>query len=91
MGHFNSKLAREVGRLTGWRDKIFARRYQAILVSEEEEAQFGRLLYLLSRGAKENLVADPREWPGVHCVDALLTGEPMEGTWFDRTEEYAAC
>ncbi|MEP7009363.1 MAG: hypothetical protein ABJC13_03490 [Acidobacteriota bacterium] len=90
MGYFNSKLAREVGRLTGWRDKIFARRYQAILVSEEEEAQVGRLLYLLSHGAKENLVADLREWPGVHCVDALLTGESLEGTWFDRTEEYTA-
>ena len=26
MGHFTSKLAREVGRLTGWREKIFGRR-----------------------------------------------------------------
>ena len=35
-------------------------------------------------------MAHPREWPGVHCIDALATGQPMEGTWFDRTEEYAA-
>jgi len=27
MGHFNSKMAREVGRLTGWREKIWSRRY----------------------------------------------------------------
>src|ERR1700712_4924120 len=33
MGHFTSKLAREVGRLTGWKEKIFGRRYQAIVVS----------------------------------------------------------
>ena len=31
----------------------------------------------------------PQDWPGVHCVNALLTGQPMEGTWFDRTKEYA--
>ncbi len=30
------------------------------------------------------------EWPGVHCVTALLTGEPIEGTWFDRTKEWEA-
>ncbi len=54
MGYFNSKLAREVARSTGWRDKVFSRRYQAILVSDEEEAQVGRLVYILSHGCKEN-------------------------------------
>jgi REP element-mobilizing transposase RayT len=90
MGYLCSKLAREVGRLTGWREKVFSRRYQAILVSDEEAAQVERLVYLLSHGAKENLVARPQDWPGVHCIHALLTGQPMEGTWFDRTREYAA-
>jgi hypothetical protein len=33
MGYVCSKLAREVGRLTGRREKIFSRRYQAILSS----------------------------------------------------------
>ncbi len=90
MGYFNSKLAREVARSTGWRDKVFSRRYQAILVSDEEEAQIGRLVYVLSHGCKENLVARPQDWPGVHSVTALLTGEPIEGTWFDRTREWEA-
>ena len=90
MGFVCSKLAREVGRLTGWREKIFPRRYDAILVSEEEAAQVERLVYILSHGVKENLVERPQDWPGVHCVEALLTGQPMEGTWFDRTKEYAA-
>ena len=80
MGYFNSKLAREVARSTGWRDKVFSRRYQAILVSEEEEAQVGRLVYILSHGCKENLVARPQDWPGVHSVIALLTGQPIEGS-----------
>ena len=39
MGYFLSKLAREVGRLTGWKEKIFGRRYQAIVVSDEVSAR----------------------------------------------------
>jgi putative transposase len=90
MGYFLSKLAREVGRLTGWREKIFGRRYQAIVVSGEEAAQIERLRYCLAHGAKEDLVDRPREWPGVHTVRALLEGEVLEGLWFDRTKEYLA-
>ena len=90
MGYVCSKLAREVGRLTGWREKIFSRRYQAILISEEETAQVERLSYLLAHGTKENLVARPQDWPGVHCVQALLSGQPLEGVWHDRTKEYVA-
>ncbi len=63
---------------------------RTIHVSDEEEAQVGRLVYILSHGCKENLVARPEDWPGVHCVIALLTGEPIEGTWFDRTKEWEA-
>ena len=33
MHYFLSKLAREVGRLTGWKEKIFGRRYQARPIS----------------------------------------------------------
>ena len=42
MGYFNGNLAREMGHLTGWTDRIWARRYQAILVSAEEAAQIDR-------------------------------------------------
>jgi putative transposase len=90
MGYFLSKLAREVGRLTGWKEKIFGRRYQAIVVSDEEAAQIERLRYGLAHGVKEDLVERPRDWPGVHCVRALLEGEALEGLWFDRTQEYLA-
>jgi hypothetical protein len=90
VGYLNSKVAREVSRLTGWSGKIWERRYQAILVSEEELAQIERFRYLLSHGCKENLVARLRDWPGVHCVRALLDGEPLSGHWFDRTSEYEA-
>lgn len=88
MGYFNSNLAREVARHTNWTDKIWARRYQAIPISQEETAQVARLAYLLAHGTKEGLVGTPQEWPGVHCVRPLLAGEAVaEGVWFDRTRE----
>ena len=39
MRHVNSNLARKIGRLVGWREKIWSRRYQAIVISNEEAAQ----------------------------------------------------
>jgi hypothetical protein len=90
MNYFLSKIAREIGRLTGWREKIFGRRYQAILISDEPEAQIARLRYVLSHGCKDGLVERLNDWPGVHCVEALTTGKTLEGWWFDRTREYLA-
>jgi len=90
VGYFESKLAKEIGRLTGWRVKIWARRYDDTPVSNEEAAQVGRLEYILSHGVKEGLVPRPSEWPGAHSVDALVDGTPLEGVWHDRTAEYAA-
>lgn len=85
-----SKLAREVARLHEWPDKVWSRRYQAIVVSEEEAAQASRLKYLLSHGVKEGLVEKAMEWPGVHCVRAILEDKPLQGLWYDRTQEFAA-
>jgi len=87
VGYLNSNLAREVGRLHAWKEKVWGRRYQAILVSDEEEAQIERLLYLARQGCKEGLVADPLEWPGATSWQAMLDGRVLEGTWFDRTAE----
>ena len=85
-GHSN--LAKEIGRRTGWKEKVWGRRYQAIVISDEEEVQVERLRYVLSHGVKEGLVARVEEWPGVHCAIPLMTGAPVEGTWFDRTREH---
>ncbi|HXO19096.1 MAG TPA: hypothetical protein VOA87_04130 [Thermoanaerobaculia bacterium] len=90
MCHFNSNLAREAGRLYGWREKFWGRRFQAIPISEEEAAQLDRLRYVLAHGCKEGLVEHLRDWPGVSAVPALLEEERLQGIWFDRTQEYAA-
>ena len=85
MTYFNGNLAREVGILTGWRSKVWAGRYHAILISDEEAAKVDRMTYILANGAKENLVSRVEDWPGAHSAHALLTGEPVEGIWHDRT------
>jgi putative transposase len=90
MRYVNSNLARKVGRLVGWHDKIWSRRYQAIVISSEEAAQVEKLRYVVSHGVKEDLVERVDQWPGVHCAKSLLTGEPATGYWFDQTQEYAA-
>jgi REP element-mobilizing transposase RayT len=90
MDYVAGNIAREIGRVHRWREKFWARRYRAILVSHEPEAQVGRLAYLLANGIKEGLVERPHDWPGVHCARALCHGTDLNGTWFDRTAQYEA-
>jgi hypothetical protein len=90
MQYVNGKLGKEVGRLVGWRHGIWSRRYTAVVVSDEEAAQVGRLRYLLAHGVKENLVERAIDWPGVHSVRAILEGKSLKGYWFNRKQEYAA-
>jgi REP element-mobilizing transposase RayT len=90
MNCFLSKLAREVGRLYNWKEKVFPRRYQSIPVTGEDRAQIDRLKYLLAHSVKEGLVERLEEWPGAHCVHSLLTGEPLEGIWHERKQETRA-
>ncbi|HBL29143.1 MAG TPA: hypothetical protein DD490_20115 [Acidobacteria bacterium] len=90
MCFFNANLAKEVARRIGWKEKVWGRRYQSIVISDEEEMQVARLRYCLAHGVKEGLVARVEEWPGVHCAVPLLTGAPVVGTWYDRSLEYNA-
>jgi hypothetical protein len=85
MAMVNANIAREVGKLVGWREKFWSRRFQAILISDEPAAQLGRLRYLLAQGVKEGLVEHPCAWPGVTAAPHLLEGRPLVGTWIDRT------
>ncbi len=66
MGYFNGNLGKEIIRhVDGWSNPAWSRRYQAIWIPPNEYEQIGRLHYLLSNGAKDGLVASPRQWPGV--------------------------
>ena len=90
MRDLQSKLAREVNRLTSWTGPVFEHRYDMAPVTDEEPAQVERLKHVLAHGVKENLVERVCQWPGVHSAEALMHGTPLEGHWFDRTREHTA-
>ncbi len=90
MRHVNGNISGEIGRLHDWPGKKLKRRYRAIQVSNEEEAQVARLRYLLAAGVKEQLVEKAIEWPGVHSARALTRDHLLRGWWFDRSREFAA-
>ncbi len=72
MAHFACNLSKEVGRLRGWRGTLWERRYDAIVVSDEPQAQWARLKYSLSHGVKEELVESATDWPGIHAARHLF-------------------
>ncbi len=90
MEFVNGNLAREAGRLIGWRGRFWADRYHATPISPEPEALVERLRYVLSHSVKENLVARISDWAGLHCAQALIDGKPMTGVWYERSVEYEA-
>ena len=90
MEFLNTNLSKEVGRLRGWKGKLWHDRYHLVPVSDEEKAQVQRLHYLLGAGVKEFLVDNVAQWPGVHSAAALIEGNDLVGHWYNRTKEYAA-
>ena len=86
----NANISKEIGKLHDWPGSMFERRYASIPVADQAEDQIKRLRYIMEQGTKENLVLAPGDWPGVHAVDALCEGKPLEGVWIDRTKMYAA-
>ncbi len=91
MHHVGCNLSKEIGgRIREWRGSFWERRYDAIVVSDEPDKQWQRLKYLISHSVKEGLCESPLQWPGVHCAQALVHGEKLEGYWFNRSKEWAA-
>jgi hypothetical protein len=88
MGYVNGNVAKEIGRVNGWRGRFWARRTRAIPILDDD-ALVGRLKYLLAQGVKEGLVATPEEWPGATSTPWLL-GEEMHGIWINRDLETRA-
>jgi hypothetical protein len=90
-GYFKGNVAKELGRLHDWPETFWGRRYHHTEVTEGEEDEVRRFLYILQNGCKENLVGSPLEWPGVSSAGALYRGETtMQGVWYDRSAEYRA-
>ena len=89
MRHVDSNIAREIGRLHNWHEHLWGRRFRSLAILDDQKL-VERVHYLLSHGCKEGLVLRPSDWPGINCVEALVEGRTLEGTWYDRTKEYEA-
>jgi hypothetical protein len=89
MQFVNANIAKEAGRLHAWRDRLWSRRYRAIVVADDTAAH-ARLRYILAHSAKEGLLGSPGAWPGPNCIAALTAGALLRGTWFDRSKEFLA-
>ncbi len=91
MQFLNTNIAKQVGRLNGWKGPFWERRYQAIPVSDDPADQLARLLYVLEQGVKEGLVARPQDWPGVNCAVELAQGiNQQTGIWHERSRIWRA-
>lgn len=85
MRYLQTNLSKEIKVVQNWDGPVWGRRYQSIVVADEDEAQISRLRYLLAHGVKEDLVERVCDWPGIHCARALVEGERLQGSWYDRT------
>ena len=83
MEYVNKTVAKMVKRVHDWPEKVWSRRYASIAVLDDE-ASIDRMRYLFGQATKAGLVLRPRDWPGVHCVDALVRGEKLIGTYYEH-------
>lgn len=91
VGYVMSKIAKELGRMHGWNEKFWGRRYHSASLEDSAKVEHQRLMYLLRNGCKEGLVSSPLDWPGVSSARLLVEGkDEVSGLWFDRTAEYFA-
>ena len=90
MDFVNTNISKEVGALHDWPETLFPNRYKHIEVSDDPADQINRLKYCLSNGVKEFLVDRAADWPGVHSAEALVSGKPLVGHWYNRTRESVA-
>ena len=89
MGYLKCNISKECGKIYDWKGTLWDRRYTAIPILDDA-ALVERLDYILEQGCKENLVDDPRKWPGASSVNALIDGTTPKGLWFDRSAEHDA-
>jgi hypothetical protein len=89
--YFNGQVARALNRFHGRRHQLWARRYSAIPILEEQTG-IERLQYFLTNPQKANLVDTIAEWPGLSSASFYLgdDNQQNEFLFFDRTAWHRA-
>ena len=85
---FMAYVKREISRRIGIKYSVKGPKWQSRYTSTALPTAQSReqcLKYILAQGVKENLVAHPLDWPGLHCAKALSTGKQDQGQWLDST------
>ncbi len=78
LGYVNGNVAREMGRLHGWKGPFWARRPRVIPIVDDD-AIIARLRYVMANGVKEGLVATPLDWPGASSTSGLVGDMTVDG------------
>ena len=89
IGYINSNIAREMGRLHGWKGRFWDDRASVIEVVDDD-AVVDRLRYVISQGVKEGLVGHALDWTGASSTPALLGDMKLEGIWVNRDRQTRA-
>ncbi len=84
IGFIKGELTRRWAPKIGKEGSLWQRYLATALITAE--AQVRCLKYVLSQSVKEAIVSRPQLWPGFHSAQALVTGEPDEGQWFNSTD-----
>lgn len=89
IGYINSNIAREAGRLHGWRGRFWSERASVIRIVDDD-ALIARMEYVVAQGVKEGLVARASDWRGASSTEALVGDMTLRGVWIDRDRETRA-
>ena len=89
MGYFKARVADAVHQITGRRGPLWARRFDAQPILNEE-ALMDRVAYTLDNPGKANLVSDSRDWPGLNVAYGLDEADAFGFEYFDRTAWHRA-
>jgi hypothetical protein len=89
VGYVKGRISTELGRLHGWPGSMWSSpaRYTEVV---DDAAIVARLVYIVSHGVKEGLVASPCDWPGASAVPGLLGDMRIAARLFDRDRETRA-
>ena len=78
-----SEISRRYPEYFGWSGPLWEKYLSTALPTEQSQLNCFR--YILAQGVKEDLVARPEQWPGIHAAKHFVTGNKQRGRWLDGT------
>jgi hypothetical protein len=89
MGYFKARVADSTNFLLGRRGPLWARRYDAEPILDDDAA-VDRVLYTVANAPQSSLVERAELWPGLTAAYALGGATQMDFTYMDRTAWHRA-